>query len=192
MKIPAMATVGLAFTPASLLAAQEGGGGLFTVDPGLSVWTIATFLVVLFVLGKFAWGPILGALDAREKGIKDSIDAATQLRQEAQESLEEHRRQLADARRQAQEIVAEGRSAADRLRRDIEEKAREEAERILERTRQEIRRERDVAIEQIRTEAVDLALAAAARILDEKLTEERDRALVKSYLQDIAAPRAEA
>ncbi|TVR56145.1 MAG: ATP synthase F0 subunit B [Gemmatimonadales bacterium] len=192
MKIPAMATVGLAFTPASLLAAQEGGGGLFTVDPGLSVWTIATFLVVLFVLGKFAWGPILGALDAREKGIKDSIDAATQLRQEAKESLEEHRRQLADARRQAQEIVAEGRSAADRLRRDIEEKAREEAERILERTRQEIRRERDVAIEQIRTEAVDLALAAAARILDEKLTEERDRALVKSYLQDIAAPRAEA
>jgi F-type H+-transporting ATPase subunit b len=192
MKIPALATVGLALTPASLLAAQEGGGGLFAVDPGLSVWTIATFLVVLFVLGKFAWGPILGALDAREQGIKRSIDAATKLRQEAEEALEEHRRQLADARRQAQEIVAEGRSAADRLRRDIEEKAREEAERILERTRQEIRRERDVAIEQIRTEAVDLALAAASRILDERLTEERDRALVKSYLQEIEAPRAEA
>ena len=114
MKIPTLATVGLALMPASLLAAQEGGGGLFTLDPGLSVWTIATFLVVLFVLGKFAWGPILGALDAREQGIKSSIDAATRLRQEAQESLEEHRRLLADARRQAQEIVAEGRSAADR------------------------------------------------------------------------------
>jgi F-type H+-transporting ATPase subunit b len=193
MKIPAGAALGLfLMTPATLLAADEGGGGLFTVDPGLAVWTIATFLVVLFILGKFAWGPILGALDAREKGIRESIDEAARMRQEARAALEEHKRQLADARRQAQEIVAEGRDAADRLRRDIEAKAREEGERILERTRQEVRRERDLAVEQIRTEAVDLALAAASRILDEKLTEERDRALVRSYLQDIRPPAAEA
>ncbi len=192
MKIPAGAALGLFLTPATLLAADEGGGGLFTVDPGLAVWTIATFLVVLFILGKFAWGPILGALDAREKGIRDSIDEAARVRQEAQAALEEHKRQLADARRQAQEIVAEGREAGERLRREIEEKAREEGERILERTRQEIRRERDLAIEQIRTEAVELALAAASRILDEKLTEERDRALVRSYLEDIRPAAAEA
>lgn len=192
MKIRAVATIGLALTPTSLLAAQEGGGGLFAVDPGLSVWTIATFLVVLFVLGKFAWGPILAALDAREQGIKDSIHAAAKLRQEAEQSLEEQRRQLADARRQAQEFVAEARDAADRLRREIEEKAREEGERILDRARQEVRRERDVAIEQIRTEAVELALAAASRILDERLTDERDQALVRSYLRDLRPPRAEA
>jgi F-type H+-transporting ATPase subunit b len=192
MKIPAVAASGLALIPTSLLAADDAGGGLFSVDPGLSIWTIATFLVVLFVLGKWAWGPILGALDAREQGIRGSIEDAAQMRQEAQEALEENRRQLADARRQAQELVAEGREAANRLRRELEEKAREEGDRILERARMEIQRERDLAVEEIRTEAVELALAAASRLLDEKLTEERDRALVRSYLQEIEAPRAEA
>jgi F-type H+-transporting ATPase subunit b len=192
MKIPAVAALGLALIPASLLAADDAGGGLFSVDPGLSIWTIATFLVVLFVLGKWAWGPILGALDAREQGIRSSIEDAARMRQEAQDALEENRRQLADARRQAQELVAEGREAANRLRRELEEKAREEGDRILERARMEIQRERDLAVEEIRSEAVELALAAASRLLDEKLTEERDRALVKSYLQEIEAPRAEA
>jgi F-type H+-transporting ATPase subunit b len=191
MKNPAVAALALTFVPTSLLA-QEGGGGLFSVDPGLSIWTIVTFLVVLFVLGKWAWGPILGALDAREEGIRDAIDQAARMRQEAADALVEHRKQLADARRQAQEIVTQGRDAADRLRRDIEEKARQESERILERTRQEIRRERDLAVEQIRGEAVELALAAASRILDERLTEEKDRALVRAYLERIGPPRVEA
>jgi F-type H+-transporting ATPase subunit b len=191
MKNPAVAALALIFVPTSLVA-QEGGGGLFSVDPGLSIWTIVTFLVVLFVLGKWAWGPILGALDAREEGIRDAIEKAARMRKEASDALDEHRRQLADARRQAQEIVTQGRDAADRLRRDIEEKARQESERILERTRQEIRRERDLAVEQIRGEAVELALAVASRILDERLTEEKDRALVRAYLEEIRPPRVEA
>lgn len=192
MKNCAVAALVLTLVPTSLLGAQEGGGGLFSVDPGLSIWTIVTFLVVLFVLGKWAWGPILGALDAREEGIRVAIDQAAQMRREAQEALDEHRKQLADARRQAQEIVTQGRDAADRLRKDIEEKARQESERILERTRQEIRRERDLAVEQIRGEAVELALAAASRILDEKLTDEKDRALVRAYLDQVQPRTVEA
>jgi len=177
----------LAATPASLLAADEaaGGGGLFSVDPGLSLWTIVVFLLVLFILKKWAWGPILGALDAREQGIRTSIDQAAQMRVEAQAALEEHRKQLADSRRQAQEIVAEGRAAADRLSREIQDKARQEGERIVERARLEIERERDAALVTIREEAVDLALAAASRLLQERLTDERDRQLVKGFLSDM-------
>jgi len=183
--VPALLAL-LAATPASLLAADEaGGGGLFAVDPGLALWTIVVFLLVLYILGKFAWGPILGALDAREQGIRTSIDQAAQMRVEAQAALEEHRKQLADSRRQAQEIVAEGRAAADRLSREIQDKARQEGERIVERARLEIERERDAALVTIREEAVDLALAAASRLLQERLTDERDRQLVKGFLSDM-------
>ncbi len=183
----------LAMAPAPLLAAQEnGGGGLFSLDPGLSLWTIVVFLLVLFVLKKYAWGPILGALDAREAGIRSSIDEATNLQAEAESLLEEHRRQLADARRQAQEIVAEGRAAAERLGREIQDKARHEGDRIVERARAEIERERDKALSTVRTEAVELALAAASRLLEERLTEDRDRELVKGYLarMDASSPSA--
>jgi F-type H+-transporting ATPase subunit b len=178
----------LAMAPAQLLAAQEnGGGGLFSLDPGLSLWTIVVFLLVLFILKKYAWGPILGALDARESGIRSSIDEATSLQAEAESLLEEHRRQLADARRQAQEIVAEGRAAAERLGREIQDKARHEGDRIVERARAEIERERDKALSTVRTEAVELALAAASRLLEERLTEDRDRELVKGYLAGMDA-----
>jgi len=174
-----------------LLAAQDGGG-LFTPDLGLSVWTIAVFLLVLFILGKFAWRPMLSALDAREKGIQGSIDEAGKLRAEAQEMLEEHRRQLADARRQAQEIVASGREAGERLRREVETRAREESERMLERARSEIERERDHAMDALRRESVELALSAASRLLREKLDSSTDRALVEDYLGRLDRPSAEA
>ncbi len=179
----------LAPTP---LSAQEGGGGLFAVDPGLSIWTIVMFLLVLFILGKFAWRPMLDALDAREAGIRESIDEAKQMREEAAAALEEHRKQLGDARRQAQEIVGEAREAGEALRRDIEGKAREESERILERARREIQRERDQALEALRRQSVELALAAAARLLDRKLDGELDRKFIEDYLDELDQSRVEA
>jgi F-type H+-transporting ATPase subunit b len=188
--LPALALV--AITPLPLRAADGGGGGLFSVDPGLFVWTIVVFLVVLVVLRKWAWGPILGALGAREAGIRGSIDDARSLREEAEKALEENRKQLADARRQSQEIVAEGRAAAERISREIEAKAREEGDRLLERARVEIGRERDAALREIRAEAVELALAAASRLLQERLTDDRDRALIERYLEEIQPPSAEA
>lgn len=191
MKLSGLTGAGLLTLPAGLFAAQEGGG-LFSVDPGLSIWTIVVFLLVLFVLGKWAWGPILGALDAREEGIRSAIEEAKAERLEAQELLAEHRRQVADARRQAQEIVSEAREAGQRIQKDIEARAREEGDRILARARVEIERERDRAIEELRRESVDLALAVAARVLDEKLTGEKDRALVRAYLEEIRTPAVEA
>lgn len=188
MLVPLLA---LMTAPAPILA-QEGGGGLFTVNPGLSIWTIVVFLLVLFVLGKWAWGPILGAVEAREEGIRDSIAEAKQLQEEAHQLLERHRRELAEARRQAQEIVAEGREAGERVRREIEERAREESEKIIERARTEIGRERDRALEAIRGESVDLALAVARRILEDRLDTEADRELVERYLNEVRTPSAEA
>lgn len=173
-------------------AAEDGGGGLFAVDPGLSIWTIVVFLVVLVILGKYAWGPILKTLESREEGIRGAIDEASQQREEAAALLEEHKRQLADARRQAQEILAEGREAGQRLRAEIETKAREESDRLLERARSEIQREREQAIDALRKESVDLALAAASTVLRRKLDDASDRQLVEDYLSGLEHPAAEA
>ena len=184
--------IGLLAGPAAL-AAQEGeGGGLFSVNLGLSAWTVVVFLLLLFVLKKFAWGPILDAVEAREENIQDALEEAARRQEEAERLAEEHRQQLAEARREAQEIIAEGREAGQKVRRDIEEQAREESQRILERARREIEREKDAALETVRTEAVELALAAASRLLERKLDAQEDRELILDYLDDLSEKEPEA
>jgi F-type H+-transporting ATPase subunit b len=173
---------------------EGGGGGLFSINAGLSVWTVVIFVALLIVLWRFAWGPILSAVEAREKGIQSALEEARTRQAEAERILEEHKRQLADARRQAQEIMAEGRDAAGRLRKELEEKAREESEAILARARSEIEREKEAAVESLRRESVDLALAAASKLLHQKLDAEQDRRLVMEFVDGLSAknPGAEA
>jgi F-type H+-transporting ATPase subunit b len=186
--VPATLTL-LAITPLALWAqegeAAGGGAGLFNINVGLSAWTILVFLGLLAVLAKFAWGPILGAVEAREKAIQRALDESAQQNEEAARLLEEQRQQLADAHRQASELLAQGKAAGERVRKEIAEKAREEAQGIVERARQEIERERDRAIEQLRRESVDLALAAAAQLMHERMDQAKDRALVERYLEEL-------
>ena len=174
--------------PGTLLAqGGEGGGGLYDINTGLSVWTLIVFGILVFVLGKYAWGPILSAVEAREQGIQSALDEAANRNEEAAKLLAEHKEQLADARRQASELIAEGKTAGEGVRRDIEEKARAEAQAIVERARSEIERERDQAIQALRKESVDLALAAASRLMQEKLDQDRDRQLVERYLSELGS-----
>lgn len=165
----------------------EGTTPLFTVNLGTTVWTAIVFLALLSILWKFAWGPILGAVEAREQGIQSKLDEAANRNEEAAKLLAEHKEQLADARRQANELIAEGKAAGDHVRREIEEKARSEAQGIIERARAEIEREKDAAIAELRRESVDLALAAATRLMQEKLDQDKDRVLVERYLSEMGS-----
>jgi F-type H+-transporting ATPase subunit b len=180
----------LAASPSVLLAqggGAEGGGGLYDINTGLSAWTLIVFALLVVILGKFAWGPILKNVESREKSIQSAIDEAARRNAEAAKLLDEHKAQLADARRQANELIAEGRSAGEGVRKTIEEKARTEAQQIVERARQEIERERDAAIAALRKESVDLALAAAAKLMQQNLDPAKDRQLVERYLSDLTA-----
>lgn len=171
----------------SAAAAEEAAWDLlFTPDWGLAFWTVVTFLTLLYVLRRFAWSPILGALAAREKGIQDNIDDARRQRDEAEALLAEYREQLAEGRRQAQAMVAEGREAADALRKELEAKAREETQAMLANARREISREREAAVEAVRRESVDVALAVASRLLSERLDSQRDRQLAIDYIDDLS------
>lgn len=181
----------LAATAPGELRAQggEGGGGLYDINTGLSVWTLVVFGILVFLLGKFAWGPILGAVETREKGIQSALDEAAERNAEAAKLLAEHKEQLADARRQASELINEGKAAGQSVRQEIEEKARVEAQAIVERARSEIVRERDAALDALRRESVDLALAAATRLMQEKLDQTKDRELVERYLSEMDVDR---
>ena len=170
---------------------QHGGasGGLFAINPGLIIWTWVVFLILLFVLRKWAWGPILGALETREKRIQEALDRAARDRDEAARLLEEHRALLDDSRVQAQNILAESRKAADRLRGEMLDEARKQKDRIVEGAKEEIERERDQALEALRREAVDLSITAASRVLEKNLDSEENRRLVEDYLQQLSAER---
>ncbi len=184
----AAGTLLMASTPASL-AAAGGDKGLFEVNLGLSIWATVVFFALLFILRRFAWGPILDGVEARERGIQDAIDESRTAREEARKLLEEHQAQLADARRQSTELIAEGKAAGDRLRKELEEKARADATEIIEAARREITRERDAALADIRKESVDIALAAAARLMQEKMDADKDRQVVDAYLDQVARGR---
>lgn len=169
---------------------QEAGGEtspLFSLNTGVMIWTIVIFLILVFILGRYAWRPILGTLEARERRIQEILDAAVRDREEAERILEEHRRELAASRQQAQQIVAEGRQAAERVQAELLETARRQQEEILTRAQQEIAREREQAILALRREAVDLSLAAASKLLEKKLDAAEDRRLVEQYLTELSA-----
>lgn len=183
-------TLVTAVTPGLLSAAEgEGTTPLFTVNLGTTVWTTLVFFLLLGILWKFAWGPILAAVDAREKAIQSALDEAARQNQDAARLLEEHRRQLADARRQASDLLAEGKAAGEKVRKEIEEKARAEGQAMVERAKHEIERERDAALDALRRESVDLALAAASRLMLEKMDQAKDRQHVERFLDEISKDR---
>ncbi len=165
----------------------EGGAspGLFDINLGLSTWTLIVFGLVLLTLHRYAWGPILGAVDAREKGIQGDLDQARAEREEAASLLAEHKKQMAEARREAHQIIQDGKDAGERLRQEIEDKARTEGHTMIERAREEIQRERDAAVDALRKESVELALAVASKLIRDNLDADKNRELVMGYVDDL-------
>jgi len=156
---------------APALAAGDGGSGNpFAGDIGNALWTVVVFVIVLIVLGKFAWGPILDALQKREQFIHDSLAQAKRDREQAERRLKEYEQKLHAAKAEATAIVEEGRRDADEVRRREEAKAKEEAERMLERARREITVATETAVGELYALSGKLATDVASRVIAKELT----------------------
>ncbi len=168
-----------------------GANALISVTPGLMIWTIVCFFIALFVLWKYAFGPIQAMIDARRDAIAKSVADAEQARQEARELLEEHKKLIGDARGEAEGIIAEARKTRDSMEQRMREETESERQRRLEETRKEIAAETHRALEQIRAEVADLTLEAASRVVGRTLDAERDRELISEAIGALDFSRLE-
>ncbi len=158
---------------------------MLDINPGLIIWTIITFIIVLLILRAAAWKPLLAALTAREEQIRSSLQHAEQAQQQAQRLLEENRQQLAAAEEQSQRIIREGRNLGERLKAEIMEKANASSRHMIEQAKEEIKREKEAALVQLRGEVADLAITAAGKILDANLDTAKQRQLVDAAIKDL-------
>ena len=178
---------------AAAAAEEEGGSFLVSPNVGLMIWTLVVFGLTMLVLWKFVFPRIGEALDRRQRAIEDSIDAAERTRREADELLAEYRQRLADARGQADEIVARARKTGEATEAEAMADARRRREELMEQTRRDIQQETRRAIQEIRSEVADLTVRATEKVTRKSLTGDDQRRLVDEALAelDFAALAAE-
>jgi F-type H+-transporting ATPase subunit b len=154
-------------------------------DPGLFIWTILTFLVLLWLLAKFAWRPLLQALEARQELIRKSLEDAQQARRELERVSQESAQILKESRVQAETIIAQSRSDAERLREEMKQKAKAESDTIVRNAERQIQLETGRALQQIRHEAADLSVLIASKLIRRNLSKEDNEALIADALAQV-------
>jgi len=162
---------------------------LVQLDPGLYIWTIVVFLVLLGLLAKFAWKPLLEALEKRQESIRRSLDDAAKAKQELEQLHAESQRILAQARGEAETIIARTREDANRLRDEMRQKAQQEAANIVKNAEKQIELETARALQQIRHEAVDLSIAIASKLLQRNVSKEDNERLIEDTFRQLEAQR---
>jgi F-type H+-transporting ATPase subunit b len=159
-------------------------------DPGLYIWTILTFLILVGLLAKFAWRPLLQALDARQQSIRGALDDARKAKQELEQLHVESAKLLAQARAEAAEIVSRSRSDADRFREEMKDKARTEATSLMRNAERQIELETTRAVQQIRQEAIDISIGIASKILQRNVSREDNERLIEETFKQLETTRA--
>jgi F-type H+-transporting ATPase subunit b len=155
------------------------------VRPGLIFWTIVTFLIVFVVLRWKAWGPILSLVEEREKQIASSIEAAKRERAEAEKLLAEQKTAIAEARRDAQEMLRRNQQEVEKFREELMAKSRKEADEFKASAQREIQEQKTKAIAEVKAMAVDLAMDVAGKLLNERMDDTKHRALAEQFVQGL-------
>jgi F-type H+-transporting ATPase subunit b len=169
------------------LAAEEDSGGSFLVSPGLGlmIWTLVLFLIVMYVLGKFAFPRIREALEKRANAIRENIEAAERQRREADELLDEYRKRLREAREQADDIVARARKASETAVAEATTDGKAKREELVAAARKDIETETRRSLEQIRREVADLTVLATEKVTRKTLDQADQRRLVEEALAEV-------
>jgi F-type H+-transporting ATPase subunit b len=179
----------LAALPAYAQEHAPEGAGLspFAGNLGNAIWTLVIFLLVLTILGKFAWGPVLSLLQEREQFIHKSLADAKRDREEAEARLKEYAARVQGARAEAAAIVEEARKDAERLRDDLKQRARTEADSMVQNAERQISLQTQRAIQEIRREAVDLSVSIASKIIQRNLTKEDNQKLIDDAIRQVGS-----
>jgi len=186
MRSIALAWAGLAATTAPLLAeGGEGGGGPFAGDIGNALWTVVIFLLVVTVLGKFAWGPLLKGMQAREEFIRASLEQAKHDREAAAAQLKAYEGRILVAQGEATALLEEARRDADAVRRRLQEEAQGEARQIVERARREVALATETAKKDLHDYAAELSIQVARRVLGREITPADHERLIATAIDEI-------
>jgi len=193
MKLRSLSAIVLTLTAFSLtVAAQEHETSLspFAGNVGNAVWTLVIFVIVVVLLGKFAWGPVLAMLKQREDFIHKSLSDAKRDRDEAEARLKEHAAKLQSAQAEALTIVESARRDAERLREELRQRAKADADTLINNAQRQIQAETARALQQIRLEAVDLSVAIASKLLQRNISKEDNERLIDEALRQIDTTRS--
>jgi F-type H+-transporting ATPase subunit b len=158
---------------------------LLSVEPGLMIWTVIIFILLLLILKKTAWKPLLTSLSNREQTIKDSIEKAENLRLDAERMLEENKKRLEQAGEESRRIISEGKSYAEKVRNELLNKTNEDTNRMILQAKEEIEREKLSALNELRSEIAALAVKAAEKIIDENLDEKKQKKIIAGFIKQI-------
>ena len=158
---------------------------LTDINTALSVWTLVTFVLLLIVLGKFAWKPILATIEQREKTIADAIESAKNARLEAEKASAEMKATLEKVRAESAELTRKTQAEVAAAKENLMAEARKQSDDLLNSARKTIAEERRQAVAELRGQAVDLAILAAGRLIQSNMDEKKQRALVEEYLAKV-------
>ncbi|MBZ0182318.1 MAG: F0F1 ATP synthase subunit B [Melioribacteraceae bacterium] len=169
------------------LIALAGGevGGPLDVNPGLIIWTVVTFVILLFILKKVAWKPILTSLSEREKFILESLKKAEVAQKEAEKLIQDNKVSIAKAEEEAQKIVAQGRDYAEKLKAQMLEESKAEAKKMIDNAKAEIERKNQEAFNNIKSQVAEIAINAAEKIIKENLDKEKNTQLVNKLIDEL-------
>ena len=159
--------------------------GLLKIDPGLYLWTVVTFGILVLILRKFAWKPIVNALDARAEKIRGDIDSTEKARFEAEKLQADYKELMANARQESAQIIEKGRIEAEAVRAEVVEKARKEASEITDKARTEIELAKDRALDEIKTEVVSFSAEIASKIIRKNINADDQKAIVEEVFNKI-------
>ena len=158
---------------------------LVQLDPGLFVWTILTFLLLLFVLAKFAWKPLLKMLNDREELIRSSLEDAEKAKEKLEKLNAEGEAIINQARSEAQSILSEGKAAVSKLKDETLDVAKEQAKQIASEAEKQINIEKDKAIAEIKSEVVNLSMSIAEKLINKNISPEDNKAMIDESLSSV-------
>jgi len=168
-----------------LFSAPDEKPALLSVNPGLIIWQLLIFVILLFILKKVAWKPLLSSLHSREQTIKDSIDQAEKLKKDSEDLLEQNKKILTEANTQSMNIINDSKEMSNKMRSDLMSKAQEESRKLIDQAKVEIKQEKDSAMADLRNEVSDLAIKAAEKILKDNLDENKQKKIVNDFISQI-------